>query len=101
MTLPFSHDAFLDVFAAFNRTSWAVVATLWLATAWTVWATLVTAGWLVGASEAPRALLVIPLIWSAIGTSAAILLGVPADMALAIAAAALAVRLVRPTVPAA
>lgn len=34
MTLPFSHDAFLDAFAAFNTAWWPVVAALWVATAW-------------------------------------------------------------------
>lgn len=37
MILPFTHDAFLDVFAAFNRECWPAVVALWIATAWTAW----------------------------------------------------------------
>lgn len=37
MTLPFSHDAFLDVFGRYNIALWPVVLCLWLATAWTAW----------------------------------------------------------------
>jgi hypothetical protein len=33
VTLPFSRDAFLDVFAAYNQIFWPVALTLWLATA--------------------------------------------------------------------
>ncbi len=33
MNLPFSHDAFLDVFGAYNRAFWPVVALLWIVTA--------------------------------------------------------------------
>jgi hypothetical protein len=32
VSLPFSHDAFLDVFAAYNRAWWPMVALLWIAT---------------------------------------------------------------------
>jgi hypothetical protein len=32
VSLPFSHDAFLDVFAAYNRAWWPVAAVLWIAT---------------------------------------------------------------------
>lgn len=32
MTLPFSHDAFLDAFAAFNTTLWPAVVLLWVVT---------------------------------------------------------------------
>lgn len=32
--LPFSHEAFLDVFGAYNSALWPVAAVLWLATAW-------------------------------------------------------------------
>ena len=34
MTLPFSHDAFLDVFAAYNGMAWPAVIVLWVVTAW-------------------------------------------------------------------
>jgi hypothetical protein len=34
MNLPFSHDAFLDVFGAFNTALWPGAALLWMATAW-------------------------------------------------------------------
>jgi len=33
MQLPFTHDQFLDVFAAYNRTLWPAAALLWIATA--------------------------------------------------------------------
>jgi hypothetical protein len=33
MELPFSHDAFLDVFGAYNRSFWPAVALLWVVTA--------------------------------------------------------------------
>ncbi len=33
MNLPFSHDAFLDVFGAYNTALWPAVVALWLATA--------------------------------------------------------------------
>jgi hypothetical protein len=32
VSLPFSHDAFLDVFAVYNRTWWPVAVVLWIAT---------------------------------------------------------------------
>jgi len=32
--LPFSHEAFLDVFGAYNAALWPAAAVLWLATAW-------------------------------------------------------------------
>jgi hypothetical protein len=32
MQIPFSHDAFLDVFGAYNTARWPAVAGLWLAT---------------------------------------------------------------------
>lgn len=34
MELPFSHEAFLDVFGAYNSALWPAGAVLWLATAW-------------------------------------------------------------------
>jgi len=34
MDLPFSHEAFLDVFGAYNRSLWPAVVLIWLATAW-------------------------------------------------------------------
>lgn len=40
MKLPFSHDAFLDVFGAYNSRLWPVVALLWAITAGMAW------GWL-------------------------------------------------------
>ncbi len=42
LTLPFSHDAFLDVFGAYNTVFWPAAALLWLATAAVVLAWLVT-----------------------------------------------------------
>ncbi|HJR41513.1 MAG TPA: DUF6064 family protein [Gemmatimonadaceae bacterium] len=37
MSLPFSHDQFLDVFGAYNTLLWPAVVLLWLATAAIVW----------------------------------------------------------------
>ena len=33
MALPFSHEAFLDVFGAYNTALWLAVCVLWVATA--------------------------------------------------------------------
>lgn len=57
---------------------------------------LLTAGFLLMAAPVRRALLVIPLLWSIIGGSAALLLGVWADLALFAAALALLVALSAP-----
>ncbi len=38
MRLPFSHDAFLDVFGAYNALLWPAVLLFWLATATVAWA---------------------------------------------------------------
>jgi hypothetical protein len=202
VTLPFSHDAFLDVFAAFNAAWWPVVAVLWVATAWTAlmwwrgqirapailvllavhWAwsgavyhwryfrpinpaatvfaagfvvqavvfawlawtrrglrvpggrrrtlagalvlyglayplvglatglayprlptfavpcptTIITAGWMLAFSGLPRAASVLPLVWAGIGSSAAFMLGISADLALVVAAMASITHIVRP-----
>ncbi len=37
MQLPFSHEAFLNVFGEYNARPWPVAAVLWLATAVTAW----------------------------------------------------------------
>jgi hypothetical protein len=58
--------------------------------------TLVTAGFLVGTSGVPRLVAVLPLLWAVIGSSAAFALGIRADLALIVAAAALATSLIRP-----
>jgi hypothetical protein len=59
--------------------------------------TIVTAGLLLACVPRPPILIfVIPTIWCLIGTSAAFLLGIPADWALAIAAAALIIRTTAP-----
>lgn len=60
--------------------------------------TLLTAGFLLTAAPLRRALLVIPLLWSLIGGSAALLLGVWTDFALFGAALALLVALVAPRI---
>lgn len=62
-------------------------------------ATLVTAGFLIAASGVPRVVSVVPVLWSVIGTSAAVVLGIRADLALAIAALALTINAVAPTAP--
>lgn len=58
--------------------------------------TLVTAGWLIGSRGVPRVASVIPLLWAAIGSTAAASLGIRADLALVAAAVVLAVNLARP-----
>lgn len=60
--------------------------------------TLVSAGVLVAGVTAPRAVAVVPLLWAAIGSSAAFALGIRADLALVVAAALLALDLVAPSV---
>jgi hypothetical protein len=60
--------------------------------------TLVTAGLLLTTSGSSRLLNVIPLLWAAVGSSAAILLGIRADFGLLAAALALALQLLRPRV---
>ncbi len=37
MNIPFSHDAFLDVFGAYNAALWPVAAVLWIGTAYAAW----------------------------------------------------------------
>lgn len=63
MTLPFTHDQFLDVFAAFNAALWPAALLLWLATAWAL-ATWVRRG--EAASRMLAALLALHWAWSAI-----------------------------------
>jgi len=60
--------------------------------------TLVTAGLLLATREAPRILSAIPLLWAAIGSSAAIMLGIRADLALIVAGLALLVDAIAPSV---
>ena len=204
MQLPFSHDAFLDVFGAYNSQLWPVAVLLWVATASMVWAwlhggmsrrvlfivlaihwawsgiayhwlffrninpaativaalfllqavlfvwlgvaatgratmpagvrgtagaalilygliypfiglafgleyprlplfavpcptTLVTAGFLVGVVRVPRFVAVVPVLWAAVGSSAAFVLGITADLALVLAGVLLTFDLVVPT----
>jgi hypothetical protein len=64
MTLPFSHDAFLDVFGAYNTIFWPAEILLWIATA------AVVLGWIVrryAAGTTVFALLAAHWIWSGIG----------------------------------
>jgi Family of unknown function (DUF6064) len=61
--------------------------------------TIFTAGALMLATPRSRSLSIVPVIWSAIGGSAAFLLGVHADVALQIAGIALAIFSVRKTTP--
>jgi hypothetical protein len=58
---------------------------------------LVTAGWLLAAPGVPRFVKVVPLLWAVIGSSAALTLGIRADLALAVAAALLAVDMLAPS----
>ena len=60
MNLPFTHDQFLDVFAAYNSTLWPAALVLWLLTAGTV-------AWLAtgrAAGRALAALLAVHWLWS-------------------------------------
>jgi hypothetical protein len=56
MELPFSREEFFDLFAAYNRALWPAAIVLLAARRWS--------------------LAMIPLVWSVIGGSAAVLLGV-------------------------
>lgn len=63
MQLPFSHDAFLDLFGVYNSRLWPSVLLLWVATAIAVWV------WLRGAGVSRRllfALLAVHWAWSGI-----------------------------------
>ena len=60
MNLPFTHDQFLDVFAAYNSALWPAAVVLWLATAGTI-------AWFATGRAAGRtlaALLVVHWLWS-------------------------------------
>lgn len=59
--------------------------------------TLVTAGFLVTAAGAPRVVSVVPVLWALVGASAALSLGIRADLALAVAALVLAADAVAPS----
>jgi len=63
--------------------------------------TIFTVGLLLWAGRAPRGLVVIPVLWSLVGASAAVLLGVREDLGLVAAAVAGAWMLARPGRPAA
>jgi hypothetical protein len=205
MEVPFSHEAFLNVFGSYNTTLWPVAAALWLATAWLAWVwirrghldgrllfgllavhwawsgvvyhwiyfrpinpaatlfaagfvtqavlfgwlaatsrghvlggtsvrrilggvvlsyglvypllgfvfglqyprlplfavpcptTLVTAGWLIGVTGVPRVVSVVPILWAVVGSSAAVALGVQADLGLVVAGALLALNTLVPS----
>ena len=58
---------------------------------------LVTAGFLVAITGVPRVVLVMPIVWSVIGSSAAFALGIRADLALVAAGAALAAVMLVPS----
>jgi hypothetical protein len=134
MTLPFSADAFFDLFAAYNARLWPAALLLWVGSAWaflmllrghtnrsrfpavllvlqwmwtavayhwlfftrinpTTWAFgILTIGFLLAVRPAlPRLIAVVPILWAAIGGSAAILFGVWADLMMPVAAGALLV----------
>ena len=63
MTLPFSADAFFDLFAAYNAQLWPVAVLLWAATAWTF--VMVLRG-RASLSRFPTALLAMQWTWSAV-----------------------------------
>ena len=58
--------------------------------------TLVTAGLLLASAGVPRSVRIVPIVWCAIGSSGAILLGVRADLALVAAGVLLAIDAVAP-----
>jgi hypothetical protein len=58
--------------------------------------TIITAGWMLAFSGLPRAASVLPLAWAGIGSSAAFMLGISADLALVVAAMASITHIVRP-----
>ena len=63
MQLPFPHDAFLDVFGAYNSSLWPAALLLWVATARVVWR------WLLGGGVSGRflfGLLAVHWAWSGI-----------------------------------
>ena len=59
--------------------------------------TTVTAGLLITSTGIPRALNVVPILWAIIGSSAAFVLGIRADLVLAVAAAVLALDTLLPS----
>ena len=59
--------------------------------------TLVTAGVLIGTNGVPRIVVIVPILWAVIGSSAAFMLGIYADLALVAAGALLAVDVLAPT----
>ena len=116
MQLPFTREQFRDLFVAYNQTLWPVVVARWTASALIAAlrlsrrhrhdhrsqariptfglpcpTTIFTAGVLMLATPRAPGLSIVPVIWSAIGGSAAFLLGVPADIGLPIAGIALAI----------
>ena len=65
--LPFTHDQFLDVFAAYNERLWPIVVLLWLVTFWT----LITLGRGLPASEPVNLLMIVQWTWAALAYHAA------------------------------
>jgi hypothetical protein len=70
--LPFTHDQFVEVFVQYNMNVWPAQVVAYLLGLGLVLATIST-------SASTARLLVIPVIWSLIGGSAAFLLQVPQD----------------------
>jgi hypothetical protein len=58
--------------------------------------TLITAGLLLMSADVPRAVNVVPILWAAIGSSAALVLGIRADLALLVAGSLLALDTIAP-----
>ena len=59
--------------------------------------TLVTAGLLVATTGAPRFVSILPMLWAIVGSSAAFVLGMHADLALVVAAGVLALDILSPS----
>lgn len=76
MNIPFTAEQFFDVFRAYNTAIWPAPCPT----------TIFTFGILLWSTAAvPLALVVIPLLWSVVGMSAAVSLRVPQDYGLVVA----------------
>jgi uncharacterized protein DUF6064 len=99
MGLPFTPDQFFDVFNDYNRWLWPVLLLGGLhgmpfPECLSCPTTILTIGLLMAARPMPVVTAIIPIIWSLIGGSAAILFGVSADLMLLVAGAGLFVHII-------